>query len=237
MHLVAVAASACDPNEITVAGGKRSFEITNVSDRPIEWEILDGVMVVAERENIPPGFKQVLSARLAPGDYEMTCGLLTNPRGVLHVTDSEEWAASAFDIGLREFLEPLSEYKIYVAENTAKLVEDSKAFVAAIKAGDVENAKSLFAPTRTSYEAVEPVAELFSDFDVSIDARADDYEKAEADPDFTGFHRIEYGLWVKDSTGGLDDYADKPLADVIDLNNRINALTFPPKPSWAGPPS
>ena len=30
---------------------------------------------------------------------------------------------------------------------------------------------------------------------VGIDAREDDYEKGVEDPDFTGFHRLEYGLF------------------------------------------
>jgi iron uptake system component EfeO len=124
---------------------------------------------------------------------------------------------------------PLSDYKIYVAENTAQLVSDAEAFVAAIKADDLEKAKSLFAPTRTSYERIEPIAELFSDLDVSIDARADDYEKAEQDTGFTGFHRIEYGLWSEGSTEGLDAHADRLLADIRDLDSRITALTFPPE--------
>lgn len=128
-----------------------------------------------------------------------------------------------------DLVAPLADYKIYVAENTAKLVEDTKAFTEAVKAGDVEKAKSLFAPTRMSYERIEPIAELFSDLDVSIDARADDFEKAEADDAFSGFHRIEHGLWEKGSTEGLDSYADKLMADVTALNERINSLTFPPE--------
>lgn len=124
---------------------------------------------------------------------------------------------------------PLSDYKIFVAENTAQLVTDAEAFTTAIKAGDLDRARSLFAPTRTSYERIEPIAELFSDLDVSIDARADDYEHAEQDPAFTGFHRIEYGLWSEGTTEGLAPYADRLLADIKDLDGRINALTFPPE--------
>ncbi|WP_207100834.1 iron uptake system protein EfeO [Paracoccus shandongensis] len=124
---------------------------------------------------------------------------------------------------------PLSDYKIFVAENTAQLVTDAEAFAAAIKAGDLDRAKALFAPTRTSYERVEPIAELFSDLDVSIDARADDYEKAEQDPGFTGFHRIEYGLWSEGTTKGLEGHADRLLADIRELDGRITALTFPPE--------
>lgn len=60
---------------------------------------------------------------------------------------------------------------------TAQLVAGTKAFTDAIKAGDVEKAKSLYAPTRQHYERIEPIAELFSDLDGSIDAREDDYEQ------------------------------------------------------------
>ena len=128
-----------------------------------------------------------------------------------------------------DLVEPIADYKLYVAGKVDEFVTDTKAFVAAIKAGDLQAAKALYAPTRMSYEAVEPIAELFSDLDVSIDARADDYEAGELDPDFTGFHRIEYGLWKEGTTEGLGGYADRLLADVVELARRINDLTFPPE--------
>ena len=137
-------------------------------------------------------------------------------------------ALAATDATL-ELVEPIAEYKLFVAEKTDQLVTDTEAFVAAIKAGDIEKAKALYAPTRMSYEAVEPIAELFSDLDVSMDARADDYEKGEQDPTFTGFHRIEYSLWEKGTTDDIGEIADKLLADVKELNSRITELTFPPE--------
>lgn len=124
---------------------------------------------------------------------------------------------------------PISEYKLYVLEQTDILLQDTTAFVAAVKAGELEQAKALFAPTRISYERIEPIAELFQDLDVAIDSRADDYEGAEADPDFPGFHRIEYGLWSEGSTEGLGPVADRLLADVTELHGRIDALPFPPE--------
>ena len=125
-------------------------------------------------------------------------------------------------------VQPITEYKIYVSQALSRLVKETKAFTDAVKAGDVAKAKALFAPTRTHYEAIEPIAELFSDLDGSMDSRADDHELAEKDPGFTGFHRIEYGLWVENSTAGLDKYADQLMADVNALNERIASLVFPP---------
>ena len=83
--LVTIAGHSCEPNALTVPAGRASFRIVNRSDRAVEWEILDGVLVVEERENIAPGLSQVINANLLPGDYTITCGLLSNPRGTLHV--------------------------------------------------------------------------------------------------------------------------------------------------------
>jgi len=128
-----------------------------------------------------------------------------------------------------DLVEPIAEYKIYVSEKLQQLVTDTKAFTDAIKAGNVDKAKSLFAPTRMSYEAIEPIAELFSDLDAAIDSRADDYENGEKNPEFPGFHRLEYGLWEKNSTDGLAPIADKLLADVTLLHQRITDMALPPE--------
>lgn len=46
------------------------------------------------------------------------------------------------------------------------------------------------------YERIEPIIETFSELDGVMDARVDDF-KNEKDPAFTGYHRIEYLLFVK----------------------------------------
>jgi iron uptake system component EfeO len=78
---VAVTARQCDPNDLTVEAGKVTFQIVNRSERALEWEILNGVFVVTERENILPGFTQKMTVKLNPGVYAVTCGLLGNPKG------------------------------------------------------------------------------------------------------------------------------------------------------------
>ncbi|MFT4267154.1 MAG: iron uptake system protein EfeO [Xenophilus sp.] len=129
----------------------------------------------------------------------------------------------------QDLVGPIADYKLYVIESVRKLAADTRVFVAAVKAGDIEKARQLYAPTRTSYEKIEPVAELFSDMDSAIDSRADDHEKAEKDPAFGGFHRIEYALWTQKSTKEVGKVADKLLADVLELQKRLGALTFPPE--------
>lgn len=83
---VTVTDTGCEPSQLTVDAGRTTFVITNKSSKALEWEILEGVMVVEERENIAPGFVQKLGAELKAGEYVMTCGLRSNPKGKIVVT-------------------------------------------------------------------------------------------------------------------------------------------------------
>ena len=217
----------CEPMQVTVNAGKTQFIIQNHSQKALEWEILKGVMVVEERENIAPGFTQKLTANLQPGEYDMTCGLLTNPKGKLIVTGAATKDAAKADAVL-SLGDAITAYKAYVTAETAQLVSGTKAFTDAVKAGDIEKAKALYAPTRQHYERIEPIAELFSDLDGSIDAREDDFEKKAEDPKFTGFHRLEKALFGDNSVKGMEKYADQLNSDVLELQKRISELAFPP---------
>ena len=97
--------------------------------------------------------------------------------------------------------------------------------MAAVKAGDVAKAKALFAPARSHYESIEPVAESFGDLDPEIDARVNDVASPSQ---WTGFHRIEKSLWEDNSTKGMAPYADKLMADVTKLQKLIPTAKLQP---------
>ncbi|NTY88726.1 iron uptake system protein EfeO [Serratia fonticola] len=216
----------CEPMQLTLPAGKTQFVVHNTSQKNLEWEILKGVMVVEERENIAPGFTQKMTANLEPGEYDMTCGLLSNPKGKLVVTATGAVADGKPNV--MDLVGPIAEYKVYVTKEVEGLVKQTKLFTDAIKAGDVAQARKLYAPTRQHYERIEPIAELFSDLDGSIDAREDDYEKKAEDPKFTGFHRLEKALFADNTTKGMNEYADGLYKDTLELQKRIGELTFPP---------
>ncbi len=224
---IAVNDHACDPMEMTVPSGQVVFNIKNNSTRKLEWEILKGVMVVDERENIAPTLSDKMTVTLLPGEYEMTCGLLNNPRGKLVVTDSG-FKETAGEADLEKLSQPLAEYKVYVQNEANQLVTKTTAFVDAVKGGRTEEAKAMFADVRSHYERIEPIAELFNELDPAIDARADDFKLGEKDEGFGGFHRIEHSLWTLNTTKGMEPVADKLLADVQKLKQEIDILTFPP---------
>ncbi|ABC23395.1 iron uptake system protein EfeO [Rhodospirillum rubrum] len=225
---VSVGDKACTPMDITVPAGRSVFMITNASNRPIEWEILDGVMVVEERENIAPGFKSQLAARLKPGVYDITCGLLSNPRGTLTVTASAHSEAEKAKPPLKAFIGPLSEYKVYLSLQSAALVTRTEALAAAIGAGDLDTAKGAYAEARLAYRHIETVSGRIADLENAIDPLAAYLAGQENDPGFIGFHRIEQGLWTARSTEGLKPVADALATAVLALKDRLRGLKLEP---------
>ncbi|MET3650010.1 iron uptake system protein EfeO [Phyllobacterium ifriqiyense] len=227
--VVTIKDGACDPNAITVPAGRSTFKIINNSDRALEWEILDGVMVLEERENILPGFTQTMQAKLKAGDYEITCGLLSSPRGTLHVTPSAESEAEAARPPLVSFVGALAEFQVFLMSQTNNLVKATAALDAAIQSGDLDQARVLYQKARIPYKQIEPMADLFADLHNAIDPIADYLEKREKDPAFTGFHRIEYALYASNSLDELAPVSAKLLADVTALKDRVRGLRIPPE--------
>ncbi len=154
---------------------------------------------------------------------------LTLATGAFATSEPAPLSASVDPAALAALEGPIAEYRTFVSEQADALVVVVTEFVAAIKAGDLQTARALYPVARIPFEQIEPIAEILGDFDPAIDSRADDYELAEQDPDFPGFHRIEYGLFVENSTDGLAPVADQLLVDVTALRDSIAGYDFPPE--------
>lgn len=221
-----VTAEGCEPQELRVPAGETRFSIVNDSQRAIEWEILDGVMVLEERENIAPGLHQPLTATLAAGDYAMTCGLLSNPHGTLHVTDNGDAPAAA--LSQQAFIAPLAEYKVYLILQTRRLVDAAETLHQAVAAGDLDAARTAYRGARLIDQRLAMAIGLYSDLDERLNARADYFAEREQDPQFVGFHRLARGLFDAESTDGLTPIAAQLLEDIRTLGQRLKHQAIPP---------
>lgn len=222
---ITILAHECDPMELTIKSGKTRFLINNQSDRAVEWEILKGVRIIDERENIPPGFTQKLTTTLDPDTYEMACGLLSNPRGKL-IVEAAEGAQTRKPTPV-ELVGAVAEYKVYVGAQVSALLQGSKELEAAIKANDLKTAQALYATTWASYETIAPVLKQFSVLDTAIAADETLFADKAADPKFTGLHKLEKGLFADKSTSGLTNVATELVANVEALQKEVTALSVP----------
>jgi len=221
---VSLTSAGCQPSDLTIHAGPTKFNVTNQDAAAVtEFEVLDGSKILGEVENITPGLSGSFSLNIKAGEYTLACpngtsaakGKLTVTSGGAAATepDSNPVADTAVDT-----------YRTYLEEQTDELITATTAFVNAVKAGNIEQAKQLYAPARAPYERVEPVAESFGDLDPEIDAREGDVPAEE----WTGFHRIEKALWQDNSLDGMAPIADKLLTDVKDLHEKVESVEIDP---------
>jgi iron uptake system component EfeO len=221
---VAMTDAGCEPARISVTAGPRTFHVTNKGAQSVhEFEVAQGGHVLAESENLADGDDRSFSLTLEKGSYDLLCpGGATASRGTLTVTGSGGTAKlSAAQQAA------VNRYRDYIETKAASLVGRTAVFADAVRAGDVDRAKELFAGTREPYEAIEPVAESFGDLDPEIDARINDVDGGFAK--WTGFHRLEWALWKRGSLDAKDrKLADKLASDVKALESKVKTVDLEP---------
>ncbi len=151
---IAITDRTCQPATLTVPAEKLSFVVSNRSERILEWEILDGVMVLEERENIAPGQSRRLTTQLHPGEYAITCGLLSAPRGRLIVQASVAQPRPA--LTLMDMVGPAAEYRAILSERSANLASALDALEQAQGAGDVQAADKARREASTLLSGLHP---------------------------------------------------------------------------------
>ncbi|HEY7267769.1 MAG TPA: iron uptake system protein EfeO [Solirubrobacterales bacterium] len=212
--------AGCDPARADAPAGPITFDVTNDGAAGVtELEVLDGDSILGERENLSDGLSGSFTLTLDAGSYVLYCpGGDSAERGTLTVTGEPKAAQSA------EATAAVDDYRRFIEEQTAILVDRTQPFVDAVQSGNVQEAKDLYADSRLPYERVEPVAESFGNLDPEIDARAGDVPAAQ----WGGYHRIEKALWVDDTTQGMGPVAAKLLADVQSLQARVRTIKLQP---------
>jgi iron uptake system component EfeO len=216
-----VSDAGCEPAELSVPSGPATFRVTNRGSTTVgEYELVDSQYVVLGEVYLAADETGSFTLTLQPGRYRTLCpGGTDTPEGVLIVT-GERVGPPASPLAERA----VASYRRFLEAETALLIERVGRFAAAIERGDLPEARRLFPIAREPYERVEPVAERFGDLDPSIDAREGDVP----DADWRGFHRIEKGLWVANSTDGLATFAQTLVADTQRLQTLVRDVELEP---------
>src|SRR6478672_4257596 len=126
-----------------------------------------------------------------------------------------------------ELQKAADDYKGYAVAQAAELVKVVKVFTDAVRAGNLKAAQDAFAPSRQPWERIEPIAELVEDTDAKTDSRVDDFAGVD-DPKFTGWHRLEYLLFDKNTLEGAVPFADQLDADIANLQNELPNVKVEP---------
>lgn len=128
-----------------------------------------------------------------------------------------------------ELQDEMDAYQSFAIEQMDQFLIETEKFVMAVKNGEIEEAKAIYPKARMYFERSEPIAESFGDLDPRIDARlADLEEEGQGKEDWSGYHKIEYGLWVENTTAGYEETADQLLKDAKELRARVETVEVTP---------
>jgi iron uptake system component EfeO len=120
-----------------------------------------------------------------------------------------------------------TEYKAYAVAQINELVGVVKTLTDAVRAGNLQLAQEAYAPSRLPWERIEPLAGLVEKLDAKVDVRVDDVSGVD-DPAFTGWHRLEYLLFAKNTTEGGAPFADQLDKDIATLKEQFATVEVKP---------
>src|SRR5512147_2072482 len=87
--------SGCRPEPVSVTAGATTFRVTNSGAAAVsELEVLQGDLVLAEKENLAPGLSGSFSVSLAAGEYTLYCPGAATEKTPLTVTSAATASAS-----------------------------------------------------------------------------------------------------------------------------------------------
>lgn len=232
---ITITASACAPGWKTASAGQQTFTIVNSSSHSGEIYLLDSATggVAGELAGLGPGTRQTMPVTLSTGDYVWRCLMAGEPArtsAVTHAagTSAQAAAAPVAPVSTKDLEAPVAQYRTYVATQLTTLAGQVTKMRADVAAGSLDAARSDWLPAQLTWEQVGAAYGSFADIGAAIGGQPTGLPGGTADPDFTGLHRIEYGLWHGQGTAELLPVLDKLAADITTLRGTLASLTVDP---------
>ncbi|MEU6171436.1 EfeM/EfeO family lipoprotein [Streptantibioticus parmotrematis] len=223
---VRVSLGVCGQGWTRPHAGQQVFDVTNASDGPTEVDIVDpkSGAVYGEIEGLAPNTTRTLDVTLGGGSYAFKClpddaDAMTGP--TVRIPGHAAAGPAAAAVSEQDLIPPTLAYQKWIGGRMSQLAEDVGTLKDDIDGGDLGPARSDWLTAHLVYERMGAAYDTFGDADGKINGTTAGLVKGLDDPDFTGFHRIEYGLWHGQSADQLKGPAAQLVSDV-------NAL----KASW-----
>ncbi|MGW2741077.1 iron uptake transporter permease EfeU [Streptomyces sp. NPDC001450] len=229
---VAVSETECGKGFTAPEPGRQTFQMHNSGGKTSEVYLIDPSTgaVYGEIEGLAPGTTRDLVATVAGGTYAWRC-VPTDGKAVTSkaVRVSGGGAAKPVDpVSAQDLAAPLKAYRTYVEQGLATLVTQTRTLDDDIAGGHLDRARTDWLTAHRTYASLGAAYGTFEDFDQKIDGRPDGLPNGAQDKDFTGFLRLEHGLWHGEPAKDLRGPA-RQLADAAEgLRKAFPAQAFDP---------
>jgi iron uptake system component EfeO len=181
--------------------GAEHFVLRNRDTRAGEVMLTDAASgaVYADVEPLAPGTATDLEIQLGSGRYAFRCAMedestVTGPTVQVpgHIPPATTPVAA---ISQADLIPATKQYEAYVRGQLPALIRLTDALGRDVTAGNLAAARRDWLPAHLAYERLGAAYDAFGDLDGTINGTAAGLPGGMHDPDWTGFHRVEYGLW------------------------------------------
>jgi iron uptake system component EfeO len=212
--------ASCGGSWTLAKPGWHTFELYNANDVGGEIDLIDPRTsgIYAEVDQLGPGTTQTMSLDVGSGRYAFRCLFddtdpMTGP--AVTVPGHVKGFAATVPVTFNDLVGPAKQYQAYVAAGLMTLVGQTGTLASDVQRGNLAAARRDWLPAHLTYETLGAAYDAFGNFDDEIDGRAD--ALGVTNPQWTGFYRLEYGLWHGQSAAELTPYASKLAANVRSL--------------------
>jgi high-affinity iron transporter len=241
---VTVTRAGCAPGWTTATAGTHTFTVDNQSGLPGEINLDDASGdILAEIETIGPGTSAQLTATLYGGTYVFKCfmgGLPATVSQPVQVTaDGNAAAASPIrgtavaikPVTVSELAGPNEEYQAYAAGQLAGLAQAVTRIQADLRGGDLAAARQDWLTAQLDWERVGASYDSFGNLGLAVDGLPDGLPDGVSDKNFTGLHRLEYGLWHGQSAAALLPVAGALAGNVAVVRQNLSSAALAGDPA------
>lgn len=221
-NVIRVSTGACGAGWHRVRAGMQTFQVRNSGTAGAEAYLINPASgaVFAEVSGLGPGTTRPMRLDLGSGSYAFQCFIqdtdtLTGP--TVRIGGHHQGAPGILPVTTNDLLGPARLYHAYVSAGLDMLARQVGLLTRLIRVGRLPAARAAWLPAHLTYERLGAAYGTFNNFDSEIDGRPDGLARGVSDPAFTGFYRIEYGLWHGQGARRLGRPAVKLDRDVLAL--------------------
>ena len=232
---VQVSVTSCGMGWTPKATGQQHILLSDTDSRAGEVSLIDprSGAIYAQVEPIGPGTTANMDVSLSAGSYALQCAMedeapVVGPTVTLTGPTPAGAAPGVMPVDEAQLVPATKQYEAYVSKALPGLVAEVKALGYDITSGDLAKAKADWLTAHLSYERLGAAYDAFGALDSAINGLDHGLPGGVADPGFSGFHRIEYGLWNGASRASLTAEVDALVADVGKLQGVFAAAQIDP---------
>jgi iron uptake system component EfeO len=215
-NVITVSSNQCGGTWHLAAPGWHTFEIDNQSTGGGDIDLIDPATgaVYDEIDNTGPGTTTPMSLDIGSGRYAFLClfdDFSPLPGPTVTVSGHAKGTPAILPITYNDLIPLAKEYQAETQAGITVLARETATLAAAVRSGNLATARRDWLTAHLRYETLGDAYDAFGNFDTEIDGRAD--VVGVSGPQWTGFYRLEYGLWHGQSLASLT-----AVADALDTN-------------------